>query len=124
MFNNEQYFAHHSHLPEQGFFGDEGAANHTRLCDSHGETGLELFVFGASAFNSKLVKPVKFPAINWLFWAQGSAPFLGGGFGHFYAYADEKQEYPINRFAENTLDCRSCLPTNPSISKRNPVYGI
>tara|TARA_R110001583_G_scaffold51874_2_gene161469 strand:- start:10903 stop:11763 length:861 start_codon:yes stop_codon:yes gene_type:complete len=36
---------------------------------------------------------------NWLFWAQGSAPFLGGGFGHFYAYADEKYEYPINRFA-------------------------
>lgn len=39
---------------------------------------------------------------NWLFWAQGSAPFLGGGFGHFYAYADEKQEYPINRFAMET----------------------
>ncbi|QLE87594.1 glutathione-dependent disulfide-bond oxidoreductase [Shewanella sp. Scap07] len=37
--------------------------------------------------------------LNWLFWAQGSAPFLGGGFGHFYAYADVKQEYPINRFA-------------------------
>ena len=36
---------------------------------------------------------------NWLFWAQGSAPFLGGGFGHFYAYADDKFEYPINRFA-------------------------
>lgn len=36
---------------------------------------------------------------NWLFWAQGSAPFLGGGFGHFYAYADEKQAYPINRFS-------------------------
>ena len=36
---------------------------------------------------------------NWLFWGQGSAPFLGGGFGHFYAYADEKFEYPINRFA-------------------------
>jgi len=36
---------------------------------------------------------------NWLFWAQGSAPFLGGGFGHFYAYADEKLAYPINRFA-------------------------
>ncbi|TKF55027.1 glutathione-dependent disulfide-bond oxidoreductase [Vibrio lentus] len=40
--------------------------------------------------------------INWLFWAQGSAPFLGGGFGHFYSYADEKQEYPINRFAMET----------------------
>ncbi|MCK6265712.1 glutathione-dependent disulfide-bond oxidoreductase [Vibrio sp. ZSDE26] len=37
--------------------------------------------------------------INWLFWVQGSAPLLGGGFGHFYSYADEKQEYPINRFA-------------------------
>lgn len=36
---------------------------------------------------------------NWLFWAQGSAPFLGGGFGHFYAYADDKYEYPINRFS-------------------------
>ncbi len=38
-------------------------------------------------------------AINWLFWVQGSAPFLGGGFGHFYAYAPEKWEYPINRYA-------------------------
>lgn len=38
-------------------------------------------------------------ALNWLFWLQGSAPYLGGGFGHFYAYAPEKFEYPINRFA-------------------------
>ena len=37
-------------------------------------------------------------ALNWLFWLQGSAPYLGGGFGHFYAYAPEKFEYPINRF--------------------------
>ncbi|WDR06166.1 glutathione-dependent disulfide-bond oxidoreductase [Devosia rhodophyticola] len=37
-------------------------------------------------------------AINWLFWLQGSAPYLGGGFGHFYAYAPTKFEYPINRF--------------------------
>ncbi|MDY0248790.1 MAG: glutathione-dependent disulfide-bond oxidoreductase [Pseudomonas sp.] len=36
--------------------------------------------------------------LNWLFWLQGSAPYLGGGFGHFYAYAPEKFEYPINRF--------------------------
>jgi len=43
--------------------------------------------------------PARTATFNWLFWAQGSAPFLGGGFGHFYAYADEKQEYPINRFA-------------------------
>ena len=38
-------------------------------------------------------------ALNWLFWQMGSAPFLGGGFGHFYAYAAEKLEYPINRYA-------------------------
>ena len=37
--------------------------------------------------------------MNWLFWQMGSAPYLGGGFGHFYAYAPENYEYPINRFA-------------------------
>lgn len=37
--------------------------------------------------------------LSWLFWQMGSAPYLGGGFGHFYAYAPEKLEYPINRFA-------------------------
>ena len=36
--------------------------------------------------------------MSWLFWQMGSAPYLGGGFGHFYAYAPEKFEYPINRF--------------------------
>ncbi|MCR9175470.1 MAG: glutathione-dependent disulfide-bond oxidoreductase [Alphaproteobacteria bacterium] len=41
-------------------------------------------------------------ALNWLFWQMGSAPYLGGGFGHFYAYAPEKFEYPINRFAMET----------------------
>ena len=37
--------------------------------------------------------------LNWLFWQMGAAPYLGGGFGHFYAYAPEKLEYPINRFS-------------------------
>ncbi|MFN3796028.1 MAG: glutathione-dependent disulfide-bond oxidoreductase [Sphingobium yanoikuyae] len=37
-------------------------------------------------------------ALSWLFWQMGSAPILGGGFGHFYAYAPEKYEYPINRY--------------------------
>lgn len=41
-------------------------------------------------------------SINWLFWQMGSAPFLGGGFGHFYSYAPEKYEYPINRYAMET----------------------
>ncbi|WP_394388860.1 glutathione-dependent disulfide-bond oxidoreductase [Shewanella woodyi] len=49
----------------------------------------------------------KTEVMNWLFWLQGSAPYLGGGFGHFYAYAPEKFEYPINRFtmeAKRQLD--------------------
>jgi GST-like protein len=37
--------------------------------------------------------------LNWLFWQMASAPYLGGGFGHFYAYAPEKFEYPIDRFS-------------------------
>lgn len=37
--------------------------------------------------------------MNWLFWQMGSAPYLGGGFGHFYAYAPYKMEYPIDRFS-------------------------
>ncbi len=41
-------------------------------------------------------------AINWLFWSHGGAPFVGGGFGHFYAYAPTKQEYPINRYTMET----------------------
>ncbi len=43
--------------------------------------------------------PARSEVMNWLFWQMGSAPFLGGGFGHFYAYAPEKLEYPINRYS-------------------------
>lgn len=41
----------------------------------------------------------KAECMNWLFWQMGSAPMLGGGFGHFYAYAPEKWQYPIDRYA-------------------------
>ncbi len=46
--------------------------------------------------------PQRTEVMNWLFWQMGSAPYLGGGFGHFYVYAPEKYEYPINRFAMET----------------------
>ena len=43
--------------------------------------------------------PARAECLSWIFWQMGSAPYLGGGFGHFYAYAPEKYEYPINRYA-------------------------
>jgi GSH-dependent disulfide-bond oxidoreductase len=43
--------------------------------------------------------PQRVECLSWLFWQMGSAPYLGGGFGHFYAYAPTKMEYPIDRFA-------------------------
>ncbi|OYD24025.1 glutathione-dependent disulfide-bond oxidoreductase [Oceanimonas baumannii] len=55
--------------------------------------------FGALLPTDPLAKT---EVMNWLFWQMGSAPYLGGGFGHFYAYAPEKLEYPINRFAMET----------------------
>ncbi|MUK44521.1 glutathione-dependent disulfide-bond oxidoreductase [Aliivibrio fischeri] len=76
------------------------------LVDSSGEVPIEVFESGsillylAEKFNAFIPeapeKRVK--VMNWLFWLHGSAPYLGGGFGHFYAYAPEKFEYPINRF--------------------------
>lgn len=61
-FNNSDFFEHHLHLPENDHFGDEGAANHTRLCAGYGEPGLELFTYGRYAFNSSKPAPTKFPA--------------------------------------------------------------
>jgi GST-like protein len=43
--------------------------------------------------------PIRTETFSWLFWQMGAAPLLGGGFGHFFAYAPEKFEYPINRYA-------------------------
>ncbi|OOV86715.1 glutathione-dependent disulfide-bond oxidoreductase [Oceanospirillum linum] len=59
-----------------------------------------ILLYLAEKFGAFIPKdPVaKTECMNWVFWQMGSAPFLGGGFGHFYAYAPEKFEYPINRF--------------------------
>jgi GST-like protein len=58
--------------------------------------------------------------MNWLFWQMGSAPYLGGGFGHFYAYAPYKMEYPIDRFSmevKRQLDVLDKqLATNPFVA--------
>lgn len=62
MFNNERYFEHHTHLPDNERFGDEGAANHTRLCAQYGHAGVEVFVYGRHAFDATKPAPKKFPA--------------------------------------------------------------
>jgi GST-like protein len=60
-----------------------------------------ILVYVAEKFGELLPAsgPERAETLSWLFWQMGSAPFLGGGFGHFFAYAPTKQEYPINRYA-------------------------
>ena len=59
--------------------------------------------------------------LSWLFWQMGSAPYLGGGFGHFYAYAPEKFEYPINRFTMEVKRQLDVLDRN--LSQRQYLSG-
>lgn len=77
------------------------------LVDRSGDVPINVFESGsillylAEKFGHFLPTAIedRVKVMNWLFWLQGSAPYLGGGFGHFYAYAPEKFEYPINRFS-------------------------
>ncbi|MGO1247177.1 MAG: N-succinylarginine dihydrolase [Oceanisphaera sp.] len=62
VFPDTAYFCHHSALPANEAWGDEGAANHTRLCADYGTPGLELFVYGRSAFDTRLPAPKHYPA--------------------------------------------------------------
>jgi len=75
---------------------DHSTAPPTRIFESGA-----IMVYLAEKFGAFLPKePVpRAECMSWLFWNIGSIPFLGGGFGHFYAYAPEKFEYPINRYA-------------------------
>ncbi|MEM9301373.1 MAG: glutathione-dependent disulfide-bond oxidoreductase [Pseudomonadota bacterium] len=80
------------------------------LLDRSGEPPVRVFesgsilVYLAEKFGALLPSDgaARVETLNWLFWQMGSAPYLGGGFGHFYAYAPVKLEYPINRFAMET----------------------
>ena len=77
------------------------------LMDRSGAKPIRVFESGAillylaEKFGAFLPKDAaaRTETLNWLFWQMGSAPYLGGGFGHFYAYAPFKMEYPIDRFA-------------------------
>jgi GST-like protein len=77
------------------------------LLDRSGDVPIRVFESGAillylaEKFGAFLPEQpgVRAECLSWLFWQMGSAPYLGGGFGHFYAYAPMKLEYPIDRFA-------------------------
>ncbi|QHD06623.1 glutathione-dependent disulfide-bond oxidoreductase [Pseudomonas sp. R76] len=80
------------------------------LLDRSGDTPIRVFESGAILQYLAEKFGAFFPTepaaraecLSWLFWQMGSAPYLGGGFGHFYAYAPSKMEYAINRFAMET----------------------
>lgn len=99
------------------------------LVDRSGDTPLRVFESGAilmhlaEKFDAFLPAqgPARTETLNWLMWQMGSAPYLGGGFGHFYAYAPEKFEYPINRFAMETK--RQLDVLDRELAKRPYITG-
>jgi GSH-dependent disulfide-bond oxidoreductase len=90
-----------------GFVGANPNSKIPALVDRSGPTPIRVFESGAillylaEKFGEFLPRDASARAecLSWLFWQMGSAPYLGGGFGHFYAYAPEKIEYAIDRFA-------------------------
>ncbi len=93
-----------------GFVGVNPNSKIPALLDRSGPKPIRVFESGAilvhlaEKFGAFLPKEPEARAecLSWLFWQMGSAPYLGGGFGHFYAYAPTKIEYAINRFAMET----------------------
>ena len=89
-----------------GFVGVNPNSKIPALVDRSGPEPVRIFESGAillhlaETFGAFLGQPEDRPELlSWLMWQMGSAPYLGGGFGHFYAYAPYPMEYPINRFA-------------------------
>ena len=93
-----------------GFVGANPNSKIPALMDHSGEQPQRVFESGAillylaAKFGAFLPTEhaARTEALNWLFWQMGSAPYLGGGFGHFYKYAPFKMQYPIDRFTMET----------------------
>jgi len=92
-----------------GFVGVNPNSKIPALLDRSGPKPVRIFESGsillylAEKFSAFLpTGAARTECLNWLFWQMGSAPYLGGGFGHFYAYAPQKIEYAIDRFAMET----------------------
>jgi GST-like protein len=93
-----------------GFVGVNPNSKIPALVDRSGKEPIRVFESGAilmhlaEKFGEFLPtsQPLRAETLSWLFWQMGAAPFLGGGFGHFYAYAPEKIKYAIDRYAMET----------------------
>ena len=94
-----------------GFVGVNPNSKIPALLDRSGATPVRVFESGAilmylsEKFGGAFLpteQPARAETLSWLFWQMGSTPFLGGGFGHFFAYAPEKIEYAIDRYAMET----------------------
>ena len=97
---------------------DRSTAEPTRVFESGA-----IMVYLAEKFDAFLPKDgaARAECMSWLFWQMGSAPFVGGGFGHFYAYAPFKIEYAINRYAMETKRQMDVL--NRLLAERRFVSG-
>ncbi|WP_108126408.1 N-succinylarginine dihydrolase [Saccharospirillum mangrovi] len=91
IFADERYFAHHDALAPVSFFGDEGAANHTRFCGAYDAPGVELFVYGQAAFDNNAARPQRFPARQTLEASQAIARLHGLSDAHA-VFAQQKPE--------------------------------
>lgn len=109
--NDAEYDAYSINIMEGDQFGDEFVAINPNskipaLLDNSNDNPTPIFESGAillhlaEKFNAFIPSnpQQKANCLSWLFWQVGAGPYLGGGFGHFYAYAPEKFEYPIERF--------------------------
>lgn len=93
-----------------GFVGVNPNSKIPALLDKSGDTPFRVFESGAILVHLAEKFGMFLPTdpaaraevLSWVFWQVASGPFMGGGFGHFYAYAPEKYEYPINRYAMET----------------------
>ena len=99
-------------------FADHSSGSPIRIFESGA-----IMLYLAEKFDALIPKNAEGRAemLSWLFWQMSSAPYLGGGFGHFYAYAPEKFEYPINRYAMEVKRQLDVLDRN--LSEREFICG-
>ena len=111
-YEGAEYDAHLINIRDGDQFGSEFVSINPNskipaLVDHSGDKPIRIFESGAimlylaDKFSALIpAEPAsRTECLNWLFWQMGSAPYLGGGFGHFYVYAPEKIEYAINRYS-------------------------